>query len=213
MKIEKLNDDKIRITLNMDDLKENHVDYHTFMANSVESQELFLNMLVRAEEEVGFITDDYKLMIEALALADGNFVLTVTRLLPDENSLAEKNRKIPKLSIKRKTPKLNIDKTIYSFNTFEEFCNFCNFLNSSIVKNITDMCQSNSLYLYNNTYYLVIDKINVHSNQLKQFAASVSEFGHFVNISVLFERKLQEYGEIVIPEKSIETCFKYFCKK
>lgn len=80
MKIEKLNDDKIRITLNLQDLEENHIDFHTFMSNSIESQELFINMLDKAEKEVGFVTDDYKVMIEALATANGNFILTVTRL-------------------------------------------------------------------------------------------------------------------------------------
>ena len=68
MQIEKLNENKIRITLNLQDLKENNIDLHSFMANSIESQDLFYNMLDKAEKEVGFETKDYKLMIEALAI-------------------------------------------------------------------------------------------------------------------------------------------------
>lgn len=68
MKIEKLNEDKIRITLNMEDLTERNIDYHTFMSNSIESQSIFLDMLNKAEKEVGFYTDDCRIMIEALAL-------------------------------------------------------------------------------------------------------------------------------------------------
>lgn len=68
MQIEKLNENKIRITLNLDDLKENNIDLHSFMSNSIESQDLFYNMLDKAEKEVGFETKDYKLMIEALAV-------------------------------------------------------------------------------------------------------------------------------------------------
>lgn len=67
MKIEKLNDDKIRIILNIEDLEKNDIDFHSFMSNSIESQELFLDMLDKAEEEVGFTTDNYKIMIEAIA--------------------------------------------------------------------------------------------------------------------------------------------------
>ncbi len=52
MKIEKLSDDKIRITLNMDDLKENDIDFQSFMSNSIESQDLFMDMLEKAEKEV-----------------------------------------------------------------------------------------------------------------------------------------------------------------
>lgn len=70
MKIEKLNEDKIRITLNMEDLSERDIDYHTFMSNSIESQSIFLDMLNRAEKEVGFYTNNCRIMIEALALKD-----------------------------------------------------------------------------------------------------------------------------------------------
>ena len=68
MKIEKLTEDKIRITLNLDDLKERDIDYHSFMSNSIESQSIFLDMLDTAEKEVGFDTNDCRIMIEALAL-------------------------------------------------------------------------------------------------------------------------------------------------
>ena len=70
MKIEKLNENKIRIILNLDDLKEKNIDFHTFMSSSLESQDLFLDMLNIAEEEVGFITKDYKLIIEAIATSN-----------------------------------------------------------------------------------------------------------------------------------------------
>lgn len=73
MKIEKLNENKIRITLNMEDLKERDIDYHSFMSNSIESQGIFLDMLSTAEKEVGFYTDDCRIMIEALALKDRTF--------------------------------------------------------------------------------------------------------------------------------------------
>lgn len=83
MKFEKLNDNKIRIILTNKDLNENHIDYHSFMSNSVETQDLFLDMLEKAEEEIGFVTKDYKIRIDALAMMDGDFILTVTRMLPE----------------------------------------------------------------------------------------------------------------------------------
>ena len=73
MQIEKLNENKIRITLNLEDLKENNIDLHSFMANSIESQDLFYTMLDKAEKEIGFQTKDYKLMIEALAIPNRKF--------------------------------------------------------------------------------------------------------------------------------------------
>ncbi len=73
MRIEKLTENKIRITLNMQDLQEKNIDLHTFMSNSIESQDLFYDMLDKAEKEIGFKTKDYKLMIEALAVPERKF--------------------------------------------------------------------------------------------------------------------------------------------
>lgn len=70
MRIEKITENKIRITLNIQDLKDNNIDLHSFMSNSIESQDLFYDMLDKAEKEIGFETKDYKLMIEALAVPE-----------------------------------------------------------------------------------------------------------------------------------------------
>ena len=73
MRIEKITENKIRIILNLEDLKENNINLHDFMSNSPESQDLFLDMLERAENEVGFKTKDYRLMIEAIATSERKF--------------------------------------------------------------------------------------------------------------------------------------------
>lgn len=207
MKIEKLNEDKIRITLNLEDLKEKDIDFHSFMSNSIESQEIFLDMLEEAEREVGFVTDDYRIMIEALAMKDGNFVLTVTRLSDKEKSTYKKR----KLNIKRKNSFPNAEKAIYCFNTFDEFCEFCNFANNNMLKNMNDFAQKISLFLYNERYYLVFTNINVNIDLLKTFCSSITEFAHFINNSELYESKLLEYGKVVIENNAIDTCIKYFC--
>ena len=208
MKIEKLNDDKIRITLNMKDLQENDIDFHTFMSNSIESQELFLNMLDKAEKEVGFVTDDYRIMIEALAMSNGNFVLTVTRFEPEKGNTTYKKKKV---NIKRKCSFINNEKAIYCFETFDEFCNFCEFLNNNILKHMNDFADNVSLYEYNRKYYLVFTNIKVNNNLLKTFCSSITEFAHFIDDANLFESKLIEYGNVVIKGDAIYTCIKHFC--
>ena len=75
MQIEKITENKIRITLNVQDLQEKNIDLHTFMSNSIESQDLFYDMLNKAEKEVGFETKDYKLMIESLAIPNRKFYI------------------------------------------------------------------------------------------------------------------------------------------
>ena len=127
MKFEKLNEDKIRIILNVDDLKARNIDFHSFMSQSIETQELFLNMLDEAEQKCGFITRNHKLMIEALAINEGDFILTVTRIESPQD--IEKIHK-PNVKFKRKTSDLNITPVIYSFNSFDDFTAFCSLLHS-----------------------------------------------------------------------------------
>ena len=52
MKIEKLTDNKIRIIMNIDDIEKNTNDIHTFFDNIMNSQNLFLDILQKAEKEV-----------------------------------------------------------------------------------------------------------------------------------------------------------------
>ncbi len=208
MKFEKLNDNKIKITLNLTDLEENHIDLHTFMSNSIESQKIFLDMLDKAEKEVGFVTDDYKVMIEAILMSNGNFVLTITRFEPEKANSTYKKKKV---CIKRKVCEIDTKKAIYCFNTFDEYCNFCNFLNNSILKYIDDFAESISLFEYNSKYYLVISNIHINANLLKTFCSSITEFARFIEDAYLFENKLLEYGNLIMMDNAIDTCLKYFC--
>ena len=210
LKIEKLSNDKIRITLNMEDLKENDIDFHSFMSNPIASQDLFMDMLEKAEKEVGFVTEDYRIMIEALAMSNGNFVLTVTRICPDKQKSTYKPKK---LNIKRKIPNVNSKKVIYCFDSFDEFLEYCTFLNQAQTKNVENFSSHTRLYEYCNRYYLVLEDMKVNSNLLKSFSSSITEFAHFIDDSIVFESKLLEYGTIIFKDKAITQCLKHFNKK
>ena len=75
MYFEKITENKIKITLSIQDLQEKNIDLHSFMSNSVESQDLFYDMLDRANEEIGFETNNCKLAIEELALPNRKFYI------------------------------------------------------------------------------------------------------------------------------------------
>lgn len=208
MKIEKLNENKIRITLNMKDLMEKNIDLHSFMSNSIESQDIFLSLLDKADEEVGFSTDGCRLMIEALALKDGHFVLTITKFEHAEERTIPKKKN---LHIKRKNPEVNFEKTIYSFESFDSFCDFCNFLKNVLSKKqIIEFAKTSDLYEYNSNYYLVFTNIDTNSSSLNYICSAITEFAHFVNSSELFERKLKEYGKLVIKTSALSTCIEHF---
>ena len=202
MKIEKINDDKIRITLNIDDLKEKNIDFHSFMANPIESQDLFLDMLETAEKEVGFVTKNYKIILDALFTSEGNFILTVTR---DSCNLPKK-----KIAVRRKPSVLNNSVAIYSFAQFEDVISFCKYIYTLQSKHKLYVSKNTSLIEFQDNYYMVFHSIKNNPQKLKLFGTTISEFGTYIQNSDLFERKLLEYGKKIIGSNAINTINKNF---
>lgn len=204
MRFEKLNEDKIRITLSHEDLKKKDIDFHSFMSNSIESQDLFFSMLEEAEKEIGFVTKDYLIRIEALAMAGSDFVLTVTRSLPEK-----KKNAIKKVHIKRKNINLDLAEVIYYFSSFEDYCSFLQFFYKNNFKP-TNLAKKVLLYEYNNGYYLVLNEINLCFPNLKRLLSCMPEFATVVNNSKIFVAKLAESATLMMKHNAIQTGLKYF---
>lgn len=153
MQIEKVNKNKLKVILNTNDLKENHIDLNTFMANSLESQELFLDILDLAEEEFGFYVDNSKLVIESVSLSNNIFIFTITKLSEHKHTISQNY--------------------IYSFNTFDQIASIFSFIDKNSFSNI---------YTYNNKFYLIIDKNNKVNTILEEFSNSKIDSYYLENI-------------------------------
>ena len=212
MKIEKLNENKIRITFDIHDLAEKDVDFHSFMSNPIESQNLFLNMLEQAEKEVGFETKDCKILIEAIATSDGRFVVTVTKVLPESSNLNIYPRK--KIKIRRKTNSINYANcTIFEFANFDDFYDFCTSLQSNIVSVINKEIGKSKLYYYNSKYYLIVDKLSNNKDFAKNLYSSILEFAKLVNNSSTYKSKVEEHGNLIIKKNAFYECYNKFKSK
>lgn len=207
MRFEKLNEDKIRITLSNEDLIKKDIDFHSFMSNSIESQDLFFDMLEEAEKEIGFVTKDYLIRIEALAMAGGDFILTVTRRLPEKT----KNNIRKKVHIKRKNIKLDSSQFIYCFNSFDDYCSFIEFFNKNGFKH-ANLADNILLYEYKNVYYLSIKGVNLNYPNLKKLFSCITEFACFVNHSEIFASKLSESAKLIMKHNAIRIGIKNFIK-
>lgn len=203
MKFEKLNDNKIKIILTIKDLEEKNIDFHSFMSNSIESQNLFIDMLKEAEKEIGFITNNYNIHIEAFATSDGMFIFTITRI--SVINLPKKK----KVVYTRKIIKENKKFIIYSFNSFDDYCNLCTFFKKQ-TSNFSTYLKNVSLILYNSTYYLVLYDTNMDELTARHFFSYMSEFATLCNTSELFVNKLLEHGKVIIPSNAFKIGMNYF---
>ncbi len=188
MKIEKINENRIQITFNHTDLKENNIDLHSFMSNSIESQSLFLLMLDKAEHEVGFITDNYKLSIQAMALSNGTFVITVTRI---EKEILKSTR----VQAHRKTAVIENNTLIYRFTNFDDFCNFTNFLSVSLTDLTEHLTGVQALYQYKDCFFFILQ--NMEQPYFSTLSTVITEFGEAVDNPDLMLYKIKEYGKLV----------------
>lgn len=214
MKIEKLTENKIRILLKSEDIKDKNIDLNTIMTRALESQDFFLEMLSRAEAEVGFNTDGCRLLIEAYSSPDNDFIFTITKYFDELQNSTDKDSIPSYLNRKRVIPKrkkvdLSANCFVYSFSDFEAFCELCTCLNNSNYS-IRGLARSICLYEYENTYYLVIK--NFYNNKVypKAIFSILSEFAKHVHVSPSFENKLYEYGKVVIKHNALNTGIKYF---
>ena len=206
MRFEKINNDKIRITLTHEDLIKKDINIHSFMANSVESQDLFFDCLNEAKKQIGFNTENYLLRVETFAMSSGDFILTITRSLPNGYKSISKK----KLHIKNNYNSNN--QAVYFFSSFDDYCCFVNFINEKKYK-INNIADSIWLYEYKNNYYLEFRNLNMAYNDLKIFLYSISEFGSYIKNSDIFARMLSEKANLIMKHNALKFTIKYFKNK
>lgn len=199
MKIEKLTENKIRIIVNLEELENNNLNLNDFVANNIESQKFFLDILNKAEKEVGFSTKDCKLLIETFSSIDEVFVFTITKF-----SESKKN-----LKIKKANPISILKNPIFKFSSFDEFCNLCGILEKLNIS-INSIAKRISLYFYNDTYYLIFCNLNLNYKNLSKLFSIISEFSTIVRQSNSFEARIFEYGRPIIKRNALQTGIKYF---
>ena len=210
MKIEKLTENKIRIILKRDDFKDKKININQILLTTPESQKLFLEILNKAEKEINFDTTGHKLLIETFIENDDIFIFTITKYT-DEITKNSHTKKV--LTVRKKTQIFNTTSLIYEFNEFENFCEFCDFLHNNNHIMTQNLYKKAILYLYNQTYYLVIDGINLSNHYLLLFHSTLLEFSNSTKYTKNFKFKLREHGKVVIKKNAINTGIRYFSYK
>lgn len=84
MKIERINENKIKCTLNRDDLDSRNIMLTEFAYGSEKARAFFRDLMIQAEDEVGFEAEDIPLMIEAIPVNQDCIILFVTKVADPE---------------------------------------------------------------------------------------------------------------------------------
>ena len=209
MKIEKLTDNKIRIIINLEELSEKNIDIFNLPNSKEKIYDLFDGILEEADRQVGFKTQNCKLLIEAFSSSEGYIIFTFTKYKNDITSTKSPKR----YRLKRKTYNTNYTNAIYKFDNFEEFCNFCTYCTKTKLSDLKQLAKNISLFEYNDFYYLIVSNINKNYINIQLFYTVISEFSCLESTSIIFRSKIQEYGKVIFKANAVKNTIKYFAVK
>ena len=208
MKIEKINENMIKVTISMNDLAERNIELDALNYNSPATQELFWEMMEQAEDQFGFNLSDSQLVIEPIPDSYGGFIITITKL--DEYGDFESIHKYIKgklrksdLKVKKRIKKVISNYIIYSFNNIDDISNLSKKVENQYIGEST-------LYKCKNTYYLLMSKNGFLATNPQTATLNLDEYGKRVANIGFFEGYLNEYGEKIMENTALELLRQYF---
>ena len=193
MKFEKITDTKIRVILDVIDIKTHNLSTQTIFADSNYPQEFLKSILITAEEKIGFKVDDSKLLVEAIMSSKQEFVFTITKLTEQDYI----NENISNFSA-------------FKFNNFDDFIALCKFLNNLSDLNLNAFSKNFSLISYNNTYYLYNKNTENYFVLLDYMNTIFSEFGNKIIDSTYMKGCFNEYGKVIFENNAIVNTILHF---
>ena len=170
MKIKKISNDKLKIILSSNDLDEKNIDIDSFLANPIESQNLFFEILDLAEEKYDFDIENNRAIVEAISLDDNNiFILTITKLKTDNCTY-------------------NSSSKIYCFEDVNDLLNFYSVIEKNNIK-----IEKLNIYQLENKYYFLLNVENTFlENALLEFAYPIKNFSLLQDIFLEYGQKVHQ---------------------
>ena len=192
MQIKKINNNRLEVLIDIEDLRKNNISWNTFMSTFIEKQNIYAYILNNACRRLGFGINNCKIKVDSFAIISKRiFVLVIT--------------KIPKRIYKNKKYKNNTF-FIAKFNSFKNLSAFCNSISLNTNLNTgfnTNSDINSSLYYYKNNYYLKIKIIHMHD--YKKIFFTLKEFSEYIFSKYM----VNEDADLIIKKNAIEFCKNY----
>lgn len=227
MKIEMVNNNKLKIMFDYIELEENNISLHSFLSNSIETQKFFLAILDIANEDLGFNKSNSNLSYETISFDNKFFVVIITKAASSSKSyiLKSTNNHIFESSNSKNnhiSENSNLNSKSENFNTNNQSKNFnVNNQNEFLyklrdVKDLFNFCDDlkkflpvlnfdSSLYQYNDAYFLKIIFENTKNSEKVKTILLISEFKNNLNLSELALNRFNEFSELIIAHNAVQV--------
>lgn len=199
MYIERLDENKIKVTLCGDDIKMWNVDLKNFSENTAEAQDMFWYALKKAEQDVNFkVNQNSQLIVETTIEGDDGFVMYISRIdneteLADALVKAGKRAKQSEFKSRHKGRMYPLLR-IFKFSDFEDLC--CG------IKEIHELYIGKSRLLkYMGNFYLeLLPQDNFGNFEMDNI---LSEFGEKAKRPLMLQGVLNEHGKLMIATDAV----------
>lgn len=207
MKIEKINENQVKFFLNREDLIERNLDLNELTHGSEKAQALFREIMERALEQCGFQSDDVPLMIEAVPASNDSMIIIVSKVSEKgerDRSFSfapfskdtKKYKKRPLAEYKSEDNAIDARISIYGFESLDDVI--------SAAERLYDACgKLNSLYKYEEKYFLVTQLDSFSKMDSEQMDSLFSEYGEKYVSNIISKYHIIEYGEAIIKEDAL----------
>ncbi len=192
MRLERLNGDKIKIFLTFDDLQERGLSKEDLWSNLPKVQELFREMIMEADDELGFQADG-PIEVEVFSLPAQGMVIIVSKSM--ETDFVDEDEDFIELQVTLDES----DVILYRFKDIEDVIAFA-------IKTYGMGERAGRLIHYDDSYYLeLMAEDLVTANE-----TLVAVLAEFAMPSTLTHYRLAEYGNTILHEQAIEQLTMHF---
>lgn len=183
MRIEKVEFNKIRVTLFSEDFSAMKLDRERLRSDSPELHTLLHQVMQRVQRETGFNPYNGQVVVEATPFSEG-LVLMVSKI-PQKVSAAKKTQSPRRVVARKRRPVRHT--LICRFQTLEDL--------SSLIRLLEDFVVAGSVYFYQEEYYLVIETDHVPS-VLHEFSTVFPDLAYVA-------QRLSEHGKLIAEHEDI----------
>lgn len=195
MKVEKVDDNKVKITLSFEELEMRNISLSDIEKNSTAAKNLFTSLIEETNLDEDFEFENSQLFIEASSDNNSTFILTITKIenLPDVNNYSRTQSK----------ELYKIDSQLFEFTSLDTILEFC-----KIAKEENLFFGKNTLYKYNNKLFLLFSESAIKNKRFIKTYVMLSEYCSRYFSYDLFYTTIKEKGLVMISNRALQKLIK-----
>lgn len=205
MKIEKIDENKVKITLTLDELSQRQISLKDIEQDSNTAQDLFLDLLEESDLQEDFLMDDSQLFVEASSDNENLFIVTITKIdyMPELTKYNVAKKKTRRKNSNKSAHEYTVASCIYKFNTLDRILDL-----SSKLKLEKAFMGTNTLYRYEDSYFIVFSPSSIKNAKFIKTFVILSEYCEQYYAADMYRTLVKEKSKLIIEKKALQTLSK-----